>query len=161
MAKISLIKVSSEELDRLLGVSKDTESPLTTTETAVSKDTNSNSNGVSSDELDRMLCSDTTNKERLDLFSRGYQFDTPAENESVSATNNSVEDDVSATNNSRGQYINKYKKDHYDVLRISLPKGVKAVLQSEAKERDVSVTNMILQALTQFLGKDVSVTNNQ
>lgn len=39
MTKIPMSKVSSEELDRMLGVSKDTESPLTTTETAVSKDT--------------------------------------------------------------------------------------------------------------------------
>lgn len=49
MAKISLIKVSSEELDRLLGVSKDTESPLTTTENAVSKDTIPGNNAVSKD----------------------------------------------------------------------------------------------------------------
>lgn len=76
MAKISLTKVSSEELDRLLGVSKDTENNGDTNDTEI----------------------------------------------------------VSATNNSRGQYINQYKKDHYDVLRISLPKGIKAVLQQEAKE---------------------------
>lgn len=60
MAKISLPKVSSEELDRLFGVSKDTESPPTTTKTtvskdtilgnsAVSKDTDLSSNGVSKD----------------------------------------------------------------------------------------------------------------
>lgn len=129
---------------------------------------------LSSDELDRMLCSDTTDAENenvsatniLDETSRSdTTTDVSATNmdtfSPVSATNNPSEDDVSATNNSRGQYINQYKKDHYDVLRISLPKGVKAVLQQEAKERNVSVTNMILQALTQYLGKDVSSTNSE
>lgn len=96
---------------------------------------------LSSDELDRMLGSDTTTD--------------------ISATNRPSDESVSATNNSRGQYINQYKKDHYDVLRISLPKGVKAVLQQEAKERNISVTNMILQSLTQYLGKDVSSTNGE
>lgn len=136
---------------------------------------------LSSDELDRMLCSDTTETVSMDT---GVELaDVSATNNSeetnrsdtttnvsatntdtfspVSATNNPSEDDVSATNNSRGQYINQYKKDHYDVLRISLPKGVKAVLQQEAKERNVSVTNMVLQALTQYLGEDVSSTNSE
>lgn len=118
---------------------------------------------LSSDELDRMLGSDTTDAENenvsatniLDEMSRS---DTTTD---VSATNRPSDESVSATNNSRGQYINQYKKDHYDVLRISLPKGVKAVLQQEAKERNVSVTNMILQSLTQYLGKDVSSTNGE
>lgn len=136
---------------------------------------------LSSDELDRMLCSDTT--ETVSMDTRVELADVSATNildetkrsdtttnvsatntdtfSPVSATNNPSEDDVSATNNSRGQYINQYKKDHYDVLRISLPKGVKAVLQQEAKERNVSVTNMVLQALTQYLGEDVSSTNSE
>ena len=116
---------------------------------------------LSSDELDRMLCSDTTDAENESVSATNISEETNRSDTTtnVSATNISVEDDVSATNNSRGQYINKYKKDHYDVLRISLPKGVKAVLQQEAKERNVSVTNMVLQALTQYLGKDVSSTN--
>ena len=92
---------------------------------------------LSSNELDRMLGSGTTNEGK----------------EIVSATNNSDNKSVSATNTSRCQYINQYKKDHYDVLRISLSKGVKAVLQQVVKERNVSVTNMIIQALTQHLGK--------
>ena len=129
---------------------------------------------LSSDELDRMLGSDTTDGENenvsatniLDETSRSdTTTDVSATNTDafspVSATNNLDNEDVSATNNSRGQYINQYKKDHYDVLRISLPKGVKAVLQQEAKERNVSVTNMILQSLTQYLGKDVSSTNGE
>ena len=130
MAKISLTKVSSEELDRLLGVSLDTENDGDTTNTEIVSATNNSTN----DDVSATNISEETNRS-----------DTTA--------------DVSATNNSRGQYINQYKKDHYDVLRISLPKGVKAVLQQEAKERNVSVTNMVLQALTQYLDKDVSSTN--
>lgn len=125
---------------------------------------------LSSDELDRMLCSDITTDVSMDtgvkledvsstnILSETNRSDTTTD---ISATNNPSDKSVSATNNSRGQYINQYKKDHYDVLRISLPKGVKAVLQQEAKERNVSVTNMILQALTQYLGVDVSSTNGE
>lgn len=118
---------------------------------------------LSSDELDRMLCSDTTDAENENVSATNILDETSRSDTTtdVSATNNLNNEDVSATNNSRGQYINQYKKDHYDVLRISLPKGVKAVLQQEAKERNVSVTNMILQSLTQYLGKDVSGTNGE
>lgn len=127
-------------------------------------------NKLSSDELNRMLCTDTTEAVSMDtgvehedvsatnILSETNRSDTTTD---ISATNNPSDESVSATNNSRGQYINQYKKDHYDVLRISLPKGVKAVLQQEAKERNVSVTNMILQALTQYLGVDVSSTNGE
>ena len=118
---------------------------------------------LSSDELDRMLGSDTTDAENENVSATNILDETSRSDTTtdVSATNNLNKEDVSATNNSRGQYINQYKKDHYDVLRISLPKGVKAVLQQEAKERNVSVTNMILQSLTQYLGKDVSGTNGE
>lgn len=118
---------------------------------------------LSSDELDRMLGSDTTDAENENVSATNILDETSRSDTTtdVSATNNLNNEDVSATNNSRGQYINQYKKDHYDVLRISLPKGVKAVLQQEAKERNVSVTNMILQSLTQYLGKDVSSTNGE
>lgn len=125
---------------------------------------------VSSEELDRMLCSDITESVSKDTQTteKAVSKDTGVELVDVSATNilgetnrSDTTTDVSATNNSRGQYINQYKKDHYDVLRISLPKGIKAVLQQEAKKRSVSVTNMILQALTQYLDTDVSDTNNE
>lgn len=118
---------------------------------------------LSSDELDRMLCSDTTDAENENVSATNILDETSRSDTTtdISATNNLNNEDVSATNNSRGQYINQYKKDHYDVLRISLPKGVKAVLQKEAKERNVSVTNMILQSLTQYLDKDVSGTNGE
>lgn len=131
MAKISLLNISSDELDKLLGVSKDTEND--------------------GDTIDTEIVSATNTKQTLN--------DVSATNISEETNRSGTMTSVSATNNSRGQYINQYKKDHYDVLRISLPKGVKAVLQQEAKERNVSVTNMVLQALTQYLGKDVSSTN--
>lgn len=113
---------------------------------------------LSSDELDRMLGSDTITPVSATNTKQTLN-DVSATNISEETNRSDTTTDVSATNNSRGQYINQYKKDHYDVLRISLPKGVKAVLQQEAKVRNVSVTNMVLQALTQYLGKDVSATN--
>lgn len=53
MTKIPMSKVSSEELDRMLGVSKDTNSRVLQIGVP---------HGASSDELDRMLCSDTTDQ---------------------------------------------------------------------------------------------------
>lgn len=150
MAKITLTKpkLSSDELDRMLG----------------SETTDAGNENVSATNiLDETSRSDTTTDVSAtnNPSDEGVSATNTDTFSPVSATNNPSEDDVSATNNSRGQYINQYKKDHYDVLRISLPKGVKAVLQQEAKERNVSVTNMVLQALTQYLGKDVSSTNSE
>lgn len=138
MAKISFPKpkLSSNELDRLLS-----DTPVVDTLEAVSKDT--------------QTVSATNSQKRIDVSATNNLAKT-----SVSATNNPVGEPVSATNNSRGQYINQYKRDHYDILRISVPRGFKAVLQREAKRRNVSATNMILQALSQQFGIDVSSTNS-
>ena len=131
MAKIALTKskLSSGELDRLLGdVSMDTENR-----------------------------SDTTKAEHEIVSATNINGGDVAQTD-VSATNNIDALDVSATNISRGKYANQYRKEHYDTLRINLPKGAKAVLQREAEARNVSVTNMILTAL-EAIG--VSVTNNE
>ena len=117
---------------------------------------------LSSNELDRLLL-DTPVVATLEAVSKDTQPVSATNNQKridVSATNNLAETSVSATNNSRGQYINQYKRDHYDILRISVPRGVKAALQKEAKKRNVSATNMILQALSQQFGIDVSSTNS-
>ena len=111
---------------------------------------------LSSDELDRMLCSDTTET---------VSMDTGVELADVSATNNSEETNRSATTNecsdttvegcsattkTEGQRVNQWKKENRDTLRIDLPKGMKAEIQAEAKKRGCSVTDLIQRALISY-----------
>lgn len=129
---------------------------------------------LSSDELDRMLCSDTTET----VF-----MDTGVELADVSATDNSEEMNRSATTNERSattseapetcsattsegrsvttnersdttktesQRVNQWKKENRDTLRIDLPKGMKAEIQAEAKKRGCSVTTLIQRALASY-----------
>lgn len=74
--------------------------------------------------------------------------------ENVSSTDTYRSENVSATDKSRGKYKNQYTKDHYDTLRVNLPKGAKAKLTVSATERGVSVTEMVKEALIQYLGDE-------
>lgn len=53
----------------------------------------------------------------------------------------------------RGQYQNAYKRDHYDTIRIDLPKGTKDFLKSEAAKRNISVTQMMINAIDLYLSE--------
>ena len=122
MAKISLSKISSDELDRMLGsdtteaVSKDTQMP----ENAVSKDTENDSD---TDEV---------------------------ENRNVSAIDISEGTDRSVTTKTESQRVNQWKKENRDTLRIDLPKGMKAEIQAEARIRGCSVTTLIQKAIAMY-----------
>ena len=114
---------------------------------------------LSSDELDRMLRSDTTET---------VSMDTGVEHEDVSATNILSETNRSSTTNERSattsedpetcsattktesQRVNQWKKENRDTLRIDLPKGMKAEIQAEAKKRGCSVTTLIRRALASY-----------
>lgn len=129
---------------------------------------------LSSDELDRMLCSDTT---------ESVSMDTGVEHEDVSATNilnetnrsattvkerssttnersattsedpetcSATTNDRSATTKTESQRVNQWKKENRDTLRIDLPKGMKAEIQAEAKKRGCSVTTLIRRALASY-----------
>ena len=50
----------------------------------------------------------------------------------------------------KGQQVNQWKKENRDTLRIDLPKGMKAEIQSEAKKRGCSVTDLIQRALISY-----------
>ena len=116
-------------------------------------------NKLSSDELNRMLCTDTI---------EAVSMDAGVEHEDVSATNILDETNRSATTNERSattseatetcsattsdrsdttktesQRVNQWKKENRDTLRIDLPKGMKAEIQAEAKKRGCSVTTLI------------------
>jgi hypothetical protein len=61
----------------------------------------------------------------------------------VSATK---EEKISAT-----KYMNQYKRDKYDTIRIDFKKGTKQLLQEEASKRGMSLTQMIKESLKQYL----------
>ena len=77
---------------------------------------------------------------------------TNKDGSSTTDTNGAHGSDTTAT---KGQRVNQWRKENRDTLRIDLPKGLKAILQDEAETRNVSVTTMIRQALSQYLGRDV------
>ena len=114
---------------------------------------------LSSDELDRMLCSDTTDTgvEIADVSattSDERSATTSEAQETCSATTNERSDTTveerSATTKTEGQRVNQWKKENRDTLRIDLPKGMKAEIQAEAKKRGCSVTTLIQRALASY-----------
>ena len=122
---------------------------------------------LSSDELDRMLCSDTTDTgveiadvsattsdERSATTSDERSATTSEAQETCSATTNERSDTTveerSATTKTEGQRVNQWKKENRDTLRIDLPKGMKAEIQAEAKKRGCSVTTLIQRALASY-----------
>ena len=66
----------------------------------------------------------------------------------ISATNisDTKEEKISAT-----KYMNQYKKEKYDTIRIDFKKGSKQLLQDEASKRGMSLTQMIKESLKQYL----------
>lgn len=130
---------------------------------------------LSSDELDRMLCSDTTTDVSMDTgveladvsatnnseetnrsatTSEECSATTSESQETCSATTNECSDTTveerSATTKTEGQRVNQWKKENRDTLRIDLPKGMKAEIQAEAKKRGCSVTTLIQRALASY-----------
>ena len=67
---------------------------------------------------------------------------------SISATkvSDTKEEKISAT-----KYMNQYKKEKYDTIRIDFKKGSKQLLQAEASKRGMSLTQMIKESLKQYL----------
>lgn len=122
---------------------------------------------LSSDELDRMLCSDTTESVSLDtgvehgdvsatnILSETNRSATTVKERSattseVPKTCSATTNDRSATTKTESQRVNQWKKDNRDTLRIDLPKGMKAEIQAEAKKRGCSVTTLIRRALASY-----------
>lgn len=122
---------------------------------------------LSSDELDRMLCSDTTETVSMDtgveladvsstnILSETNRSATTSEECSVttnerSATTSEAHETCSDTTKTEGQRVNQWKKENRDTLRIDLPKGMKAEIQAEAKKRGCSVTTLIQRALASY-----------
>lgn len=57
-------------------------------------------------------------------------------------------DKISATNK-----MNAYKKEHYDLIRLDVPKGYKALLKEQAAMRGMSLRKMFLTAVVEYLQK--------
>lgn len=81
--------------------------------------------------------------------------DTKISDTNVSATNDEFSDTtVSATKHiSDTKYMNEYKKQKYDIVRIDFHKGTKAFLKQEAEKRGMSLTRLIKSALKEYLSK--------
>ena len=58
---------------------------------------------------------------------------------------------VVAPGSSATKYMNQYKKENYDTIRIDFKKGTKQILQAEASKRGMSLTQMIKESLKQYL----------
>ena len=70
--------------------------------------------------------------------------------EDISATKVS-DTKISATKVSATNYMNNYKREKYDTIRIDFPKGAKEMLKQEASKRNLSVTKLIKTALAEYL----------
>ena len=58
---------------------------------------------------------------------------------------------VSDTKISATKYMNQYKKEKYDTIRIDFKKGSKQLLQEEASKRGMSLTQMIKESVKLYL----------
>lgn len=56
----------------------------------------------------------------------------------------------------RNAYANQYRRDHNDRYSLTLPKGSKARLQAYARQAGESVNAVIIAALEQYTGLDLS-----
>lgn len=95
---------------------------------------------MTSDELDRLLNSNISATNVSDT--KDGEFSATKDISKVSATK------VSDT-----KYMNNYKREHYDTIRIDLPKGSKELLKQEAAKRNISVTKLIKEAILMYLSK--------
>lgn len=69
-----------------------------------------------------------------------------ATNISATKVSDTKDEKISAT-----KYMNQYKKEKYDTIRIDFRKGTKAVLSNEASKRGMSLTQMIKDSLKLYL----------
>lgn len=100
---------------------------------------------LSSKELDRLLNSDISDTKI------SATKDTEFSATKISDTKPTT--DISATKISDTKYMNNYKREHYDTIRIDLPKGSKELLKQEAMKRNISVTKLIKQAVLMYINE--------
>ena len=49
------------------------------------------------------------------------------------------------------EYIRRFNEEHYDTLRIVVPKGFKDSIKTHAKERGMSLSAWVMQAIKNSL----------
>lgn len=59
---------------------------------------------------------------------------------------------MAKTNSER---VNDFIRSRYDRLSINIPRGGKAALEREAKERGITVTALIAEAIKSYCGIDL------
>lgn len=90
----------------------------------------------------------TMSSEELDRLLNGYFDNSDISDTKISATK---QGNISDTKVSDTNYMNKYKREKYDTIRIDFHKGAKEMLKSEAAKRNISVTKLIKLALAEYL----------
>lgn len=78
-----------------------------------------------------------------------YNEQTMIDLDALPLISDTKEEKISAT-----KYMNQYKKEKYDTIRIDFKKGTKQVLQAEASKRGMSLTQMIKESLKQYLSQE-------
>lgn len=53
-------------------------------------------------------------------------------------------------------YDNAYRRQHYDLVQFSVPKGKKALLKEIAENKNLPLSKMIVEALETQYGIDLS-----
>ena len=56
----------------------------------------------------------------------------------------------------QNQYINDWKRQNYDEVRVLIPKGKKETIKKMAKEKGLSVSRFIVEALENYYHIDLS-----
>lgn len=54
--------------------------------------------------------------------------------------------------------VNKYRKNNYDLIQLTMPKGKKAVIKAHAERKNESVNGFINRAIDETIERD---TNNE
>lgn len=54
------------------------------------------------------------------------------------------------------KYNNKYEKEHYDRISVTLPKGGKQFLKEYAEGNNVSIAKLVSDAIEQYCNVDFS-----
>ena len=69
--------------------------------------------------------------------------------------------DTTAVPKANQRAVNKYKKNNYDRIEITVPKGQRAVFQAHAAARGESVNGFIGRAISETIDRDSGGTDSE
>ena len=95
-----------------------------------------------SSEIDKLLSDDFSDTKISDTNDEVFSSTNVSE---ISSTN------ISDTKLSATKYMNQYKRDKYDTVRVDFPKGTKVLLKQEAAQRGISLQRLVKDALREHI----------